>query len=59
MPINSKISPELIKELVEEALQELHVVISHPPSSEEKQVDNLYVIQVEGNPRLEVEYEEG
>jgi len=58
MPVNGMIPPGIIKKLVEEALQELHVVISNPPSSEEKQVDNLYVIQVEGNPRLEVEYEE-
>jgi len=58
MPVRGRIPLGLIKELVEEALQELHLVISNPPSAEEKQVDNVYVIQVEGNPRLEVEYEE-
>jgi len=58
MPVNGGIPPSLVKRLVEKALQELHVVISNPPSGEEKQVDNLYIVQVEDNPRLEVEYEE-
>ena len=49
---------DVVKELVEEALADLGVVISDPPSSEEKRVDNVYVIEVEGNPRLEVKYEE-
>jgi len=36
MPVSGRIPPGLIKKLVEEALQELHIVISNPPSSEEK-----------------------
>lgn len=56
--VSGKMPPGLVKKMVKEALEELHVIISSPPSSEENQVDNMYVIKVEGNPRLKVEYEE-
>lgn len=58
MPISGRIPPAVIKKLVEEALEELQVLLSNPPSAEEKAVDNVFVVEVEGSPRLEVEYED-
>lgn len=58
MPISGGISPPGVQAIVEEILEGLGIVSSNPPSEEEKQVNNIYVVEIEGNPRLKVEYEE-
>ena len=58
LPPTEPFDSALIKQLVQRALDEVGAVTSIPPTEDESRVDNLYVIEVEGHPRLNVEYEE-
>lgn len=59
MPIaSSPTNRAIIEQLVAQTLAEMGAVTSIPPTEDEERVDNLFVVQVEGRPRLEVEYEE-
>ena len=60
MPITPKssIPRNVIVNTVEDILRESGIVVSVPPDTGKTKVGNLFVTFIEGNPRLQIEYEE-
>jgi len=55
-PVSHEEIGDIVQEQVQEILEQMGVVLSTPASGE-KRVSSIYVVYVDGNPRLQVEYD--